>query len=212
MTTTSDVTPAQKGHRWFAAAYALQMRTAERGPLGRWREELLSDLEGDVLEIGAGTGSNFTHYPASARVTAFEPDPFMLKRAQAAIIEHNQPNVDVRHAAAEALPVHESSFDVVVSTLVLCTVKDPARSLQEIKRVLRQGGELRFIEHVRGEGFLARTQGFIQPVWGWMGAGCQANRPTEQTIRDAGFEITEISHHKLAPWLPAIVGRARLRA
>jgi ubiquinone/menaquinone biosynthesis C-methylase UbiE len=211
MTTMNDATSAQQGHRWFAAAYALQMRMVERGPLGRWRKELLSDLQGDVLEIGAGTGANFTHYPASARVTAFEPDPFMLKRAQAAIIEHRLTTVDVRHAAAESLPVHEASFDVVVSTLVLCTVEDPARSLQEIKRVLRPGGELRFIEHVRGEGFLARAQDFIQPAWGWMGAGCHANRPTEQTIRDAGFEITELSRHKLAPWLPAIVGRARRR-
>jgi ubiquinone/menaquinone biosynthesis C-methylase UbiE len=188
------------------------MRMVERGPLGRWRDDLLSDLRGDVLEIGAGTGSNFTRYPTSARVKAFEPDPFMLKRAQAAIIETRLTNVDVRHAAAEALPVHESSFDVVVSTLVLCTVQDPARSLQEITRVLRPGGELRFIEHVRGEGFLAKTQDFIQPAWGWIGAGCHANRPTEQTIRDAGFQITQLEHHKLAPWLPAIVGRARLAA
>jgi ubiquinone/menaquinone biosynthesis C-methylase UbiE len=212
MTTTSDLEPAERGHRWFAAAYAWQMRMVERGPLGRWRQELLSGLQGDVLEIGAGTGANFTHYPRSARVTAFEPDPHMLRRAQAAIVEHNLTNVDVRHAAAEALPAHESSSDVVVSTLVLCTVQDPARALQEIKRVLRPGGELRFIEHVRGKGLLARTQDFIQPVWGWIGAGCHANRPTEQTIRDAGLEITQLEQHKLAPWLPAIVGRARLPA
>jgi ubiquinone/menaquinone biosynthesis C-methylase UbiE len=193
------------GHRWFAASYDLMTRPSERR-FGAWRQRLLADLRGDVLEIGAGTGANFEHYPADARVVALEPDPFMLRRAEA----KRRPNIDLRQAPAEDLPFADASFDAVVATLVLCTVRDLPRALSEIRRVLRPGGELRFIEHVRGGGALGGIQDVVQPAWGWMAAGCHVNRRTEPAIVAAGFDLTAIERRKMAPWMPAIVGRARV--
>jgi ubiquinone/menaquinone biosynthesis C-methylase UbiE len=200
----------RKGHRWFAAAYDVMARGMERGLIGRMRAELLRDVSGDVLEIGAGTGANFAHYPAVARVVAIEPDPHMLKRARARA--RATQNVDVRDAPAERLPFDDASFDFVISTLVLCTVDDVPVSLAEIRRVLRRGGELRFLEHVRAGGALGRMQDAIQPVYGWMSGGCHGNRDTERLLRDAGFDFAPIDHRKLAPWQPAIIGIAKARS
>ncbi len=203
--------PTERGHRWFAATYDLMTKPGEK-KLGRLRKRLLAGLQGDVVEIGAGTGANFEHYPSGVRVVAFEPDPHMLKRAQARLAALGRTDIDVRLAAAESLPFDDASCDAVVSTLVLCTVHDVAQTLVEIRRVLRRGGELRFIEHVRGEGALGRGQDLVQPVWGWCAAGCHMNRRTEDALREAGFDIAELEHKKMAPWMPAIVGTARERA
>ncbi len=191
-------------HRWFAWFYDRMTGAMERGTLGKLRARLLAELTGDVLEIGAGTGSNFRHYGSEARVTAFEPDPHMLKRARG----HAAANIDVRQSPAERLPVDDASFDVVVSTLVLCTVRDVVASIAEMRRVLRPGAKLVFIEHVRGGGALGRAQDTVQPVYGWFAAGCHANRDTEQALRDAGFAFESIEHTKLNPITPAIYGVA----
>ena len=199
----------ERGHRWFAAIYDRMMQAGERrvGPL---RRRLLAGLKGDVLEIGAGTGANIAHYGPGARVIALEPDPHMLKRAQARLAASSVPNVEFRQAPAEALPVADASFDAVVSTLVLCTVDDLAASLAEIRRVLRPGGQFVFIEHVRADGALGRVHDVIQPAWGWLGAGCNVNRRTEAAIEAAGFEMVELQHLKTAPWMPVIAGTARV--
>jgi ubiquinone/menaquinone biosynthesis C-methylase UbiE len=208
----NEAMPEERGHRWFAAVYDRLNARAERGPLGRARRELLADLSGDILEIGAGTGANFAHYPDSARVIALEPDPHMLRRARARLQALGRTNIDVRGAPAELLPVDSAAFDAVVSTLVLCTVDDPARSLAEIRRVLRPGGRLLFIEHVRSEGAVAgRLQDLIRPIWSWGGAGCQVNRRTAETMRAAGFELSLAEGEKPVPLLPAIMGTARVR-
>lgn len=204
----TDSTTPDPGHRWFAASYDLMMRLGEKR-VRKLRHELLADLRGDVLEIGAGTGANFEHYPQGVRVVALEPDPHMLKRAQKHLLELGRTDIDVRLAPAEQLPVNDASFDAVVATLVLCTVRDQPRSLAEIRRVLRPGGEFRFIEHVRGEAALGRVQDLIQPAWGWFSAGCNVNRRTEAGIRAAGFEIASIEHRKMEPWMPAIIGTAK---
>jgi ubiquinone/menaquinone biosynthesis C-methylase UbiE len=196
-----------RGHRWFAASYELMSRQSEKR-LGPMRQRLLADVRGDVLEIGAGTGLNFAHYGPDARVIALEPDPYMLRRAEARLVTLGRHNIDVRREPAEVLPFADASFDFVVSTLVLCTVRDVRQALAEAKRVLRPGGELRFMEHVRGEGLLGRVQDAVQPVWGWCAAGCHANRRTEAALRDAGFAFGEISPMRLERWLPAIVGTA----
>lgn len=198
-----------RGHRWFAAIYDRMMRAGERR-VGPMRRELLGDLTGDVLEVGAGTGANFSYYGAGARVIALEPDPHMLRRAQSRLATLGATNIDVQRAPAEALPFDSASFDVVVSMLVLCTVNDLAASLAELRRVLRPGGRLVFIEHVRGNGALGRTHDVIQPVWGWCSAGCQVNRRTEAAMAEAGFAFDEIRRLKLAPWMPAIVGTAHV--
>ena len=197
-------------HRWFAAFYALQTKVTERGKMKQLRQNLLEGLHGDVLEIGAGNGANFAHYPPEARVVAIEPDKHMLKRAQAQIAQLDARNIDVRIAPAELLPFDAASFDAVVSTLVLCTVESVPRSLTEIRRVLRPGGELRFLEHVRGEGALGRAQELFQPAWGWFSAGCHLDRRTEDALRAAGFEFEWIKHARLMPWMPTIRGVARV--
>ena len=202
----------QRGHRWFAAAYDSMMRSGERRTIGKIRRELLHGVRGDVLEIGAGTGLNFEYYPSEARVIALEPDPYMLKRAQRRLRALDRRNIDVRTAPAEHLPFDPASFDAVVSTLVLCTVGDVAQSLAEVRRVLRPGGELRFLEHVRAEGLPGRLQDIAQPVWSWVGAGCHPNRRTEAAIAAAGFEITRIERERLNVALPVIYGIARAPA
>ena len=204
----SDSKRADPGHRWFAATYDVMTRPGEKR-LGVLRGQLLADLQGDVLEIGAGTGANFSHYPQGVHVVACEPDPHMLKRAQKRLVESGRTDIEVRLASAEQLPLDDASCDTVVSTLVLCTVGDLSRTLAEVRRVLRPGGELRFIEHVRGEATLGRVQDVMQPAWGWCAAGCNVNRRTEPAIRAGGFEVVSIEHKKLAPGMPAIAGRAK---
>lgn len=198
-----------QGHRWFAAFYDALSRGSERGAFGRLRRDLLAGLHGDVVEIGAGTGSNFAYYPEAARVVAIEPDPHMARRAEKKLAGLARDNIALRLGPAEQLPLADAACDFAVSTLVLCTVGDVPRSLAELRRVLRPGGELRFIEHVRGGPRLARVQRIMQPAWGWCGGGCRLDRDTESAIRDAGFEVTDIRRTRLAPWMPAIIGKAR---
>lgn len=206
----STETQQEKGHRWFAAIFDRMGRTEERGFLGQMRSHLLLGVSGDVLEIGAGTGANFAHYPAGARVVALEPDPFMLRRAEQKVAELGLSNVTLQRAPAESLPFPDASFDAVVSTLVLCTVQDVARCLAEMRRVLRPGGSVLFIEHVRAQGWFGRLQDLIRPVWSWFGAGCQPNRRTEDTFRHAGWDVTIDQRHTFRS-VPLLRGRAMLR-
>ena len=202
----------RRGHSWFAALYDPLCKTEERGSMGRRRDELLRAVEGDVIEIGAGTGANFSHYSPRARVVAFEPDPFMRVRAEKKLAELARSNIEVRQAPAEEIPLPDSSCDTAVSTLVLCTVADVPRALAEMKRVLRPSGELRFIEHIRGDGARGHVQDLIKPVWRWFAAGCNPNRRTEDAMRQAGFEIVSLKRGTLVPWLvPVITGVARPR-
>ncbi|HSP54848.1 MAG TPA: class I SAM-dependent methyltransferase [Dehalococcoidia bacterium] len=178
-----------KGHKWFAAAYDRLSASLEKKYTGSVREELLKGVSGDVLEIGAGTGANFRYYRNGARVVATEPDPYMMERARQRAAEAPV-NIELRQAAAEELPFPDGSFDMVVDTLVLCSVQDQAQALSEVKRVLKPGGEMRLYEHVRYEGgFGAVAQDAITPVWRWLGAGCHPNRDTARAVREAGFEI-----------------------
>lgn len=209
--TTTTTADGDRGHRWFAFFYDCQMRMTEKR-LGPLRHDLVAGLTGDVLEIGAGTGANFEHYGPHARVVALEPDPHMLRRAQAKLATLGRTNIDVRRGRAESLPLPDSSFDAVVSTLVLCTVDDLPGALAEIRRVLRPGGQFLFIEHVRGERFAGRVHDAIQPVWGWCSAGCHVNRRTEDAIRAAGFAQISLRPIKIPLPIPAIVGTAEAGA
>jgi ubiquinone/menaquinone biosynthesis C-methylase UbiE len=172
-----------KGHKWFAALYDRIAVSEEKKFLGAVRRDLLQDLTGDVLEIGAGTGMNFLHYPKGAKVIATEPDPYMLERARERLADASA-SIDLRQVSTEDLPFADGSFDFVVSTLVLCSVQSPLKVLSEIKRVLKPGGELRLYEHVRSRnpagGF---AQDAITPLWKWIGAGCHPNRDTERSVR-----------------------------
>jgi hypothetical protein len=139
-----------------------------------------------------------TYYGSGARVVALEPDPHMLKRAQKGLAESGASNIELRMAPAETLPVPDASFDAVVSTLVLCTVRDLPASLAEIRRVLRPGGRLVFLEHVRGDGVLGRLQDLIQPAWGWFSAAATSTAAPARRCR-RGFEVHDLQRIKMSP-------------
>ena len=156
--------------------------------MGERRRRLLTGACGAVLEIGGGTGANLAHYRDVDRVTIAEPDPFMRSRIRPKLQDARVP-VEVSAAGAEALPFPDGSFDTVVSTLVLCSVPDQAAALDEVRRVLRPGGRLLFIEHVRAAGPMARWQDRLEPLWRRLFGGCHPNRDTVAAIEEAGFEI-----------------------
>lgn len=187
------------GHRLFAAVYDRMNAPLERDWLGERRGELVGELEGTVLEVGAGTGANLPHYRTAARVVATEPDPFMRRRmVHKANAAANVP-VEVGDASAESLPYADQSFDVVVCTLTLCTVADPDRALAEIRRVLKPDGRLIVLEHVRGRGRLARWQDRLDPLWSRAGAGCHPNRDTRSAIERAGFGFERVNEFEPLP-------------
>jgi ubiquinone/menaquinone biosynthesis C-methylase UbiE len=196
----------------FAAMYDPLMRKTERAGLAARRRALLGAARGHVLEIGAGTGANLAHYGRAVEsLTVTDPEAAMVGRLRAAARER-APDATVRCAPAEDLPFADEAFDVVVATLVLCSVDDLPAALREIRRVLRPDGRLLFLEHVRGEDpALARLQdrmnGFNRVV-----AGCHCNRSTLESLRTAGFDIVEVVRGTLgeAPRFvrPLVVGVA----
>ncbi|HUE27011.1 MAG TPA: class I SAM-dependent methyltransferase [Solirubrobacteraceae bacterium] len=199
----------------FAAMYDRMLTKTERDGLGAHRRALLTAAGGDVLEIGGGTGANLPYYSEDVRtLTITEPEQPMAKRLQRRIHECR---VDARllQAPAEDLPFNDDSFDAAVSTLVLCTVDDQPRALRELGRVLRPGGKLLFIEHVRSDDEkLARWQDRLMPLNIRFAHGCHCNRQTLEGIRNAGFEVTGVTHDTLKhvpPFIrPLVVGVAAL--
>ena len=198
--------------RLFAATYDRQMAKVEKAGLRAHRERLLAGASGRILEIGAGTGSNLSLYGSTVgALTLTEPERPMLRRLQQRV-RAQSPEVTVVRAPAEDLPFDDDSFDVVVSTLVLCGVDDQPRALRELRRVLRPGGELRFIEHVRSDDpRLARWQHRMNGINRFL-VGCECTRPTLAVMASAGFEVTDVDHTtlpKAPPFIrPLVVGRA----
>jgi ubiquinone/menaquinone biosynthesis C-methylase UbiE len=196
--------------------YDRQMTKVEKAGLRACREVLLARAAGKVLEIGAGTGTNLRFYgPAVESLTLTEPEVPMLRRLERKAGEH-APAATVLRAPAEDLPLEDDCFDVAVSTLVLCGVDDQPRALRELRRVLRPGGQLLFIEHVRStDGHLARTQDRMNGINRFV-VGCDCNRPTLDSIREAGFSVTQVEHMTMpkVPRFasPAIVGSATVLA
>jgi ubiquinone/menaquinone biosynthesis C-methylase UbiE len=209
-----EASPAKDGHPAFAALYDPIGASAERRWMGGRRRRLLSGARGSVLEIGGGTGANLPHYRDVDRVIVAEPDPFMRKRLGQKLGDAGVP-VEVSAAGAGALPFPDGSFDTVVSTLVLCTVPDQESALDEIRRVLRPGGRLLFIEYVRASGFTARWQDRLDPLWRRLFGGCHPNRDTVAAIEEAGFEIDTFEGfyppHLLSGLTPHVQGSATVR-
>ncbi|MGH2710841.1 MAG: class I SAM-dependent methyltransferase [Actinomycetota bacterium] len=177
------------------------------------RTELVSGLEGRVLEVGAGTGLNFQLYPAGVEVVAVEPEPNMANRAVGRLGEATG-HVRLLRAVAEALPFPDRSFDAAVVSLVLCSVRDPRVAVSEIRRVLRPDGELRIFEHVRSQNPRhARWQDWLTPIWRSFSAGCHPNRDTAATLRSAGFDVDvrRIPIGPVTPARPHILGAATPR-
>jgi ubiquinone/menaquinone biosynthesis C-methylase UbiE len=199
--------------RIFAAGYDTFMAGTEKG-LRDHRERLLEPVRGRVLEIGGGTGANLPFYgEAVDELVITEPEEPMARRLERKLAGYSRP-VRVIRAPAEDLPLEDASFDFVVATLVLCTVKEPTRALQEARRVLKPGGQLLFLEHVRSDDpKLARWQDRLNGLQTRIGHGCNCNRPTLETIESGGFSITKVEHDRLpkAPPIarPLIVGSAQ---
>lgn len=164
--------------------YDLAMALLERGGLRRWREWLVRGATGRTLDLGTGTGRDLPLYPPGVRTFALDPHRENLHRAR-----RRAPGVPLVLARAEALPFRKGVFDTVVSGLVLCSVSDQAASLAEVRRVLRAGGALRLLEHVRHRGFRGTLQDLVQPAWTALAGGCHPNRETEAAVAAAGFRI-----------------------
>jgi ubiquinone/menaquinone biosynthesis C-methylase UbiE len=165
--------------------YDFGLSILERGSLGRWRRWLVEGTRGRTLELGAGTGRDLPLYPAGQPVIALDPHPENIAAARA-----RAPSVPHVRARAEALPFRDGAFETVVSSLVFCSVDDPAAGLAEIRRVLAPGGQLRMMEHVRAHGRLhAWLQDRAQPAWTWLTGGCRPNRDTERLVRESGFRV-----------------------
>lgn len=203
--------------RVFAAGYDRAMASAERAVLREHRSALLARVNGAVLEVGGGTGANLPFYGRAVdELVVTEPEEAMARRLEANLAAHALPARVVR-APAEELPFASDSFDAVVSTLVLCTVDDPVQALAEVHRVLRPGGRLVFLEHVRSDDpALARWQDRLHGAWKVVGYGCHCNRPTAASIEGAGFSFVEVADYRLhkAPPIvrPLIVGIAEKSA
>ncbi|HEY6758801.1 MAG TPA: class I SAM-dependent methyltransferase [Baekduia sp.] len=211
--------PTDLPHPRFARCYLRLAGTAERRGAAEHRRRLLAGLTGTVLELGAGQGLNFAHYPHGvAEVVAIEPEPTLRAAAEAAA--HRAPvPVRVLAGVADDLPAGDDTARAVVASLVLCSVPDQARALDEIRRVLRPDGELRFYEHVIAQSQPTRMilQGLDKSrLWPTLAGGCHPARDTVAAIERAGFTIDSIERFGFAPSriqppIPHVLGVARPR-
>ena len=194
--------------------YDRMLSGAEKAGLADRRHDLLAQAKGRVLEIGAGTGLNLEHYPGGVEdIVLTEPEEPMARRLERRLAASSR-HGEVIVAPAEQLPFEDDSFDTVVCTLVLCTVNDPQKALSEIARVLRPGGQLLFLEHIRADDPKLASG---RTAWSCPGAafghGCNSNRPTPAMIGDSDLSIEEIEHGEFPKRLPIVrplaFGRAR---
>jgi ubiquinone/menaquinone biosynthesis C-methylase UbiE len=214
-TTISTRETSQPSAGWlriFALVYDPFLWLGEIAGLRRLRRELLSAARGRVVEIGAGTGLNAALYPHGiSELVLTEPDAAMRKKLARRLHSRGH-DARIVDAPAEHLPLADASVDTVVSTLVLCTVPDPEGTLNEIARVLRPGGQVLFIEHVRSRSrFLAACQDHLFEPWRRFACGCCCNRPTAELMRACGFDVVaDDAIWRGMPSIvrPLIVGRA----
>lgn len=204
-------------HPLFARFYTHVLARNEPAELRAFRDELLAGLAGRVVEVGAGSGANFPHYPSTVtEVVAVEPEDYLRDQARAATPKAPV-RVTVLDGVADALPLEDASCDAAVACLVLCTVPDQASALAELRRVLKPGGELRFLEHVRGSTpRMARAQRFVdRTFWPRAFGGCHTARDTVGAIEAAGFAIERRrepqprSLPRFVPVYPQALGVAR---
>ena len=191
----------------MAAVYDRFMRGSEEACLAQWRAELLRDLSGAVLEVGAGTGVTLAHYPRSiARLVLCEPDAHMRRKLKKKADAPALRNIEISDASLDSLPFKAGEFDAVVCSLVLCSVPDQRAALAEIARVLKPGGRLAFLEHVAADRRPERLkwQRRIEPVWKHLMGNCHLTRRTEAAIAAAGFEIERIQRESIRKALPIV--------
>lgn len=208
----------EPSHPLFAAVYDPATVVVERTLLRPHRRYLVEDLHGAVLDIGAGTGATFPYFDAVAdggvSFHAIEPDPYMRRRASEEADELGL-DIELRSAGAESLPYADDSFDVVIASMVFCTIPDVEAALSEVARVLRPGGEFRFLEHVLDDGWRARVQSLLAPLWRRAAGGCHLTRRTASAFAaDRSFDVVEMDRMNLgmAPIRPFVRGTLRRRA
>jgi ubiquinone/menaquinone biosynthesis C-methylase UbiE len=200
MTTTSHTALPRRASRYqrlFARMMAAEQQ-ARRQYYDARKRALLNNLHGDVLEIGPGAGANLPYYSRDVRWLGLEPNPAMFPYMQQEAQRLGM-TIQLREGRAEQLDAADNSFNAVVSTLVLCSVPDPQRTIQEILRVLKTGGRFVFIEHVAAprESGLRRRQRIVTPLWKRLGDGCHPDRETWAIIENAGFSSVQIDHFRL---------------
>jgi SAM-dependent methyltransferase len=170
--------------------------------LGDLKRTLFTGLPGELVELGSGTGANMRYLPAGTRLTAIEPNPAMHAPLAAAATRHNI-DLDLVTGPAEHLPLNDASAEVVLCTLVLCTVADPEATLDEVRRILKPGGRLLVVEHVAADPgthpLLARSQRLVRRPWRWCFEGCDVARPTQRLLAGAGFTGVDLHHGVASP-------------
>jgi len=191
--------------RLFAAVYDRGLKATEEAGLGEMRRGLLADASGRTIDIGAGTGVNIDHFPeAVTELVLAEPGPHMARQLRGKLADSGR-TAEVVTAPAEDLPFESDSFDTAVATLVLCTVPDPAGALAELARVLKPGGRLLFIEHVRSEDpGSARWQDRLERPWRFLADGCHCNRDTLATLNASRFDPGAVECDRLPKALPIV--------
>jgi SAM-dependent methyltransferase len=202
-------------HPIFARVFDRLSGSMEK-EVGVHRDELVAGLSGRVVEIGAGNGMNFGHYPHTVtQILAFEPEDYLREKARDAARGAPVP-VTVEDAPAYPLPLDDGAVDAAVASLVLCSVPDPVAAVAELRRVVRPGGELRFLEHVRSSRpRKARMQQALDEsgVWPKLGAGCHCSRDTLRLIVDSGFTVQRVRRLDVGPAFihtnPHVLGAAR---
>jgi ubiquinone/menaquinone biosynthesis C-methylase UbiE len=200
--------------RGFSALYDRCFKAAEEAGLREMRRDALAGARGRVLELGAGTGLNLDLYPADGieSLTLTEPDPHMFKQLRPKLAASGR-KAELIEAGAEDLPFEDDSFDTVTVTLVLCTVPDQPAALKEVHRVLKPGGQLLFLEHVRAEDpGLAKWQDRLEKPWRFLGDGCHCNRDTVTGLSAAGFTVGEVEQGELPKAPPIVTPLVRGRA
>jgi ubiquinone/menaquinone biosynthesis C-methylase UbiE len=194
--------------RAFARFYDRALKATEENGLGAMRGELLADARGRVIEVGAGTGVNLELYEDGVEdLTLVEPDPHMGAQLRKRLADrHGHPlPAQLVAAPAEALPFADDTFDTAVVTLVLCTIPDPVAALAELARVMKPGGRLLFIEHVRAEdASSARWQDRLEKPWRFLADGCHCNRDTEANLRASSFKVESLDHTKMPKAMPLV--------
>ncbi|HEY0280975.1 MAG TPA: class I SAM-dependent methyltransferase [Solirubrobacterales bacterium] len=185
--------------RVFARVYDRALKATEENGLGAMRRDLLETASGRVIEVGAGTGVNLELFGAGVEdLTLVEPDPHMGAQLRKRLSERTPVPAQLVAAPAEALPFPDDTFDTAVAMLVLCTIPDPIAAIDEMARVLKPGGRLLFIEHVRSDDpDRARWQDRLEKPWRFVADGCHCNRDTEAGLRASAFEVRSLEHGKL---------------